>query len=94
MALLRCETLRLVACVSVCASRERLIRKWGGVAEFEAQKQRHRLKERGLEVGIKHFNLDRIASSTFLSHRLVQCEAMPVPPHAAPGRLPARQHGA
>ena len=30
------------------------------------------MKERGLEVGIEHFNLDRVASSTMLSHRLVQ----------------------
>ncbi len=50
----------------------RLVRKWGGVAQFEAQKQRHRLKERGQEVGIHHFKLDRIASNTFASHRLVQ----------------------
>ena len=51
---------------------DRLVRKWGGKAEFEAQKRRHGLKERGLEVGISHFKLDRIASSTFQSHRLVQ----------------------
>lgn len=51
---------------------ERLRRKWGGVEEFEAQKQRHRLKERGLKVGIKHFKAERIASNTFASHRLVQ----------------------
>ena len=30
------------------------------------------LKERGQEVGIEHFNADRVASSTLLSHRLVQ----------------------
>jgi predicted DsbA family dithiol-disulfide isomerase len=53
-------------------NRARLHRKWGGEAAFEAQKQRHRLKERGLEVGIAHFNLDREASSTLASHRLVQ----------------------
>mmetsp|Transcript_43569 Transcript_43569/g.95326 ORF Transcript_43569/g.95326 Transcript_43569/m.95326 type:complete len:226 (-) Transcript_43569:354-1031(-) len=53
-------------------NRERLIRKWGGKEAFEAQKRRHRLKERGQEVGIKHFNLDRQASSTLASHRLVQ----------------------
>ena len=53
-------------------NRERLIRKWGGEAGFEAQKRRHGLKERGREVGIEHFNLDRIASSTLASHRLVQ----------------------
>lgn len=54
------------------SNRDRLIRKWGGPAQFEAQKKRHRLKERGLEVGIQHFNLDRTASNTFASHRLVQ----------------------
>ena len=54
--------------------RERLIRKWGGEREFSAQKSRHMLKQRGQEVGIERFNLDRIASSTFLSHRLVQCD--------------------
>jgi len=53
-------------------NRTRLERKWGGKREFAAQKHRHQLKERGLEVGIKHFNLDRLASSTFASHRLVQ----------------------
>ena len=74
---------------------DRLVRKWGGKAEFEAQKQRHGLKQvlcvmcysalrtlltlransyqqRGQEVGILHFKLDRIASNTFASHRLVQ----------------------
>jgi predicted DsbA family dithiol-disulfide isomerase len=53
-------------------NRARLERKWGGKREFEAQKRRHRLKERGEDVGIKHFNLDRLASSTMQSHRLVQ----------------------
>tara|TARA_B110001452_G_scaffold213261_1_gene183970 strand:- start:704 stop:1387 length:684 start_codon:yes stop_codon:yes gene_type:complete len=53
-------------------NRQRLIRKWGGKAGFEAQKRRHQLKERGQEVGIEHFNLDRIASNTLASHRLVQ----------------------
>lgn len=53
-------------------NRERLIRKWGGKAGFEAQKHRHTLKQRGEEVGIEHFNLDRIASSTLASHQLVQ----------------------
>lgn len=53
-------------------NRTRLIRKWGGVHEFAAQKSRHQLKERGREVSIEHFNLDRVASSTMLSHRLVQ----------------------
>lgn len=53
-------------------NRSRLERKWGGKQAFALQKNRHKLKERGEEVGIKHFNLDRIASSTFASHRLVQ----------------------
>ena len=30
------------------------------------------LKERGQEVGIQHFNLDRLASNTLASHRVVQ----------------------
>jgi predicted DsbA family dithiol-disulfide isomerase len=53
-------------------NRTRLERKWGGKAAFAAQKHRHRLKERGREVGIEHFNLDRLASNTLNSHRLVQ----------------------
>lgn len=53
-------------------NRVRLERKWGGKAAFAAQKHRHRLKERGQEVGIDHFNLDRLASNTLASHRLVQ----------------------
>jgi predicted DsbA family dithiol-disulfide isomerase len=53
-------------------NRTRLERKWGGKREFSEQKTRHRLKERGMDVGIKHFNLDRLASSTMQSHRLVQ----------------------
>jgi len=53
-------------------NRVRLERKWGGKAAFAAQKRRHGLKERGLEVGIEHFNLDRLASNTLASHRLVQ----------------------
>jgi len=53
-------------------NRVRLVRKWGGQAGWEAQKRRHRLKERGQEVGIQHFNLDRVASNTLASHRLVQ----------------------
>lgn len=53
-------------------NRTRLHRKWGGEAAFKAQKQRHGLKERGEDVGITHFNLDRIASNTLASHRLVQ----------------------
>ena len=54
------------------SNHDRLIRKWGGVAEFNAQKQRHGLKERGVAVGIPYFNLQRTASSTYLSHRMVQ----------------------
>lgn len=53
-------------------NKTRLQRKWGGAAEFEAQKNRHRLKERGHEVGIEHFTNERIASSTMASHCLVQ----------------------
>ena len=53
-------------------NRVRLIRKWGGKAGWDAQKRRHGLKERGLEVGIPKFNLDRSASNTLASHRLVQ----------------------
>jgi len=53
-------------------NRVRLIRKWGGKEGWEAQKDRHRLKERGQEVGIERFNLDRVASNTLASHRVVQ----------------------
>lgn len=53
-------------------NRVRLVRKWGGARGWEAQKARHGLKERGQEVGIEHFNLDRIASNTLASHRMVQ----------------------
>ena len=53
-------------------NRVRLERKWGGKAAFAAQKHSHRLKERGQEVGIEKFNLDRLASSTLKSHRLIQ----------------------
>uniref|UniRef100_A0A7S0J7L2 DSBA-like thioredoxin domain-containing protein n=1 Tax=Calcidiscus leptoporus TaxID=127549 RepID=A0A7S0J7L2_9EUKA len=53
-------------------NRVRLHRKWGSEEGFLAQKQRHRLKERGWAVGIAKFDLDRIASSTFAAHRLVQ----------------------
>ena len=53
-------------------NRARLERKWGGKVAFAAQKHRHRLKERGQEVGIEKFNLDRLASSTLKSHRLIQ----------------------
>jgi predicted DsbA family dithiol-disulfide isomerase len=53
-------------------NRERLIRKWGGPDSWEIQKQRHDLKGRGLEAGISHFNLDRLAANTMVSHRLIQ----------------------
>ena len=53
-------------------NRVRLIRKWGGEAGWKRQKARHQLKERGQAVGIEHFNLDRVASNTLASHRLVQ----------------------
>jgi predicted DsbA family dithiol-disulfide isomerase len=53
-------------------NRQRLIRKWGGPAEWEAQKQRHQLQERGQAVGIEHFRLDRWAANTMASHRLIQ----------------------
>ena len=53
-------------------NRERPHRKWGGKEAFMRQKERHALKERGLDVGIQHFDLDRTASSTMASHRLVQ----------------------
>lgn len=54
-------------------NRVRLVRKWGGVAGWEAQKQRHGLKERALAAGIvQPIDLDRLASSTMASHRLVQ----------------------
>ena len=53
-------------------NRVRLVRKWGGKEGWERQKANHGLKERGQEVGIEHFNLDRIASNTLASHRVVQ----------------------
>lgn len=58
--------------VFVETNRERLIQKWGGKAGWEHQKHRHDLKGRGLEAGIPFFNLDRKASSTMASHRLIQ----------------------
>lgn len=54
------------------SNRTRLIRKWGGVEGWEQQKQRHDLKGRGLEAGIPHFNLDRLAANSMASHRLIQ----------------------
>mmetsp|Transcript_450 Transcript_450/g.1295 ORF Transcript_450/g.1295 Transcript_450/m.1295 type:complete len:227 (+) Transcript_450:454-1134(+) len=53
-------------------NRVRLVRKWGGQEGWDAQKARHDLKGRGRAVGIEHFNLDRVASNTVASHRLVQ----------------------
>jgi len=53
-------------------NRVRLVRKWGGKEGWNEQKRRHTLKERGQAVGIKHFNLDRVASNTLASHQLVQ----------------------
>lgn len=54
------------------SNRERLIQKWGGTAGWERQKARHDLKGRGLEAGIPHFNLDRLAANSMASHRLIQ----------------------
>lgn len=54
------------------SNRERLVKKWGGKEGWERQKQSHNLKGRGLEAGIPHFNLDRLAASTMASHRLIQ----------------------
>ena len=54
------------------SNRERLVRKWGGKRGWEEQKLRHDLKGRGLEAGIPHFNLDRLASNSMASHRLIQ----------------------
>ena len=56
----------------VTTNRQRLIEKWGGEAGWEAQKRRHNLKGRGLEAGIEHFNLDRLAANSMASHRLIQ----------------------
>lgn len=54
------------------SNRERLIKKWGGVQGWESQKERHDLKGRGVEAGIPHFNLDRLAANSMASHRLIQ----------------------
>jgi predicted DsbA family dithiol-disulfide isomerase len=54
------------------SNRDRLLRKWGGHVSWQRQKQRHDLKGRGEEAGIKHFNLDRLAANTMASHRLIQ----------------------
>ena len=42
------------------SNRDRLWRKWGGEKAFEAQKQRHTLKQRGQEVGIQKFSAHRV----------------------------------
>jgi predicted DsbA family dithiol-disulfide isomerase len=39
---------------------------------WEAQKQRHDLKGRGMAAGIPYFNLDRLVGNTMASHRLIQ----------------------
>mmetsp|Transcript_28705 Transcript_28705/g.41030 ORF Transcript_28705/g.41030 Transcript_28705/m.41030 type:complete len:251 (-) Transcript_28705:181-933(-) len=54
------------------SNRERLIKKWGGREGWERQKSRHDLKGRGVAAGIPHFNLDRLASNSMASHRLIQ----------------------
>lgn len=54
------------------SNRDRLIQKWGGTRGWEEQKRRHDLKGRGLQAGIPHFNLDRLAANTMASHRLIQ----------------------
>jgi hypothetical protein len=54
------------------SNRDRLIQKWGGKKGWEEQKLRHDLKGRGLQAGIPHFNLDRLAANTMASHRLIQ----------------------
>ena len=43
---------------------------------FVAQKQRHRLKERGQEVGIQHFNLDRLVPRSIPPSCAVDDEAL------------------
>lgn len=54
------------------SNRDRLLTKWGGKQGWERQKRNHDLKGRGLDAGIPHFNLDRLASNTMASHRLIQ----------------------
>lgn len=54
------------------SNRSRLLKKWGGKDGWEQQKQLHDLKGRGNAAGIPHFNLDRLASNTMASHRLIQ----------------------
>lgn len=54
------------------SNRERLVKKWGGTAGWNRQKNSHDLKGRGVEAGIPHFNLDRLTANTMASHRLIQ----------------------
>ena len=54
------------------SNRQRLLQKWGGRQGWAQQKQHHNLKGRGLEAGIPHFNLDRLAANSMASHRLIQ----------------------
>lgn len=54
------------------SNRKRLVQKWGGKQGWERQKLGHDLKGRGLEAGIPHFNLDRLAANSMASHRLIQ----------------------
>lgn len=55
------------------SNRARLVQKWGGEQNWLEQKRRHRLKERAHAAGItEKFDLDRLASNTLKSHRLVQ----------------------
>lgn len=58
--------------VFIESNRERLVKKWGGPEGWEKQKRNHDLKGRGLEAGIPHFNLDRLAANSMASHRLIQ----------------------
>lgn len=54
-------------------NRARLEKKWGGARGWAEQKARHRLKERAASAGIADkIDLDRLASNTLKSHRLVQ----------------------
>jgi len=57
---------------SIESNRDRLVKKWGGTEGWNRQKRSHNLKGRGQAAGIPHFNLDRLASNTMASHRLIQ----------------------
>ena len=61
---------------SVETNRSRLLSKWGGEEGWNRQKRRHALKSRGQAVGIPYFNLDRLASNTLRSHRLIRYVTM------------------